>query len=246
MKLELGGATDKKRAAALGGLMVVLGVVYFWNSGPDIPEETLTRQQKAQRAAAARPTPGPPTPNIERTSAPIANRSSRQRTLQEFRPSLKPKKAEERADPMTVDPTLHEDILAKLQKVGITGTHRSIFDFSQAPPAVLMANGKPVPDPRTASKGPIGPIYVPPPPPPGPTPPPPPTPIPFKFYGYVNAANTGPKTAFFLEGDDIHVVREGDTVKRRYRIVRIGVNSVVVEDTTTKSQQTLPLEEQPG
>ena len=36
-------------------------------------------------------------------------------------------------------------------------------------------------------------------------------------------------------------------VKRRYKIVRIGVNSVVVEDTQFPgSQQTLPLEEQPG
>ena len=49
-----------------------------------------------------------------------------------------------------------------------------------------------------------------------------------------------------MEGEDIHVVREGDLVKNRYKIVRIGVNSVVVEDTQFKSQQTLPLEEQPS
>ena len=47
-----------------------------------------------------------------------------------------------------------------------------------------------------------------------------------------------------MEGDDIHVVREGEVVKNRYKIVRIGVNSVVVEDLQFKSQQTLPLEEQ--
>src|SRR5260370_39474459 len=84
-----------------------------------------------------------------------------------------------------------------------------------------------------------------PPPPAPPVAPAPPPPIPLKFYGYVNAAMQGPKPAFFLEGDDIHVVKEGDMVKRRYRIVRIGVNSAGVEDTTNKSHQTLQLYEQP-
>ena len=41
---------------------------------------------------------------------------------------------------------------------------------------------------------------------------------------------------------------EGQLVKNRYKIVRIGVNSAVVEDTQFKNnQQTLPLvEEQVG
>ena len=33
-------------------------------------------------------------------------------------------------------------------------------------------------------------------------------------------------------------------IKNRYKIIRIGVNSAVVEDTTDKHQQTLPLEEE--
>ena len=43
---------------------------------------------------------------------------------------------------------------------------------------------------------------------------------------------------------------EGDMIKKRYKIVRIGVNSAVVEDTEFKgnnTKQTLPLEaELPG
>ena len=40
------------------------------------------------------------------------------------------------------------------------------------------------------------------------------------------------------------IAGEGDTIKKRYKIVRIGVNSAVVEDTEFKggNQQTLPLE----
>ncbi len=40
------------------------------------------------------------------------------------------------------------------------------------------------------------------------------------------------------------VASEGQTIRNRYRIVRIGVNSAVVEDTQYKSQQTLPLAEE--
>jgi hypothetical protein len=65
-----------------------------------------------------------------------------------------------------------------------------------------------------------------------------------KFYGYTNAARTGPKRAFFLEGEDIFVAGEGDIIKSRYKVVRIGVNSAVVEDTSNKHQQTLPLEQE--
>jgi hypothetical protein len=74
-----------------------------------------------------------------------------------------------------------------------------------------------------------------------------PPPIPLKFYGYIGPSNQPVRRAFFIEGEDIHVVSEGEVVKRRYKIVRIGVNSVVVEDTENPgNQQTLPLEEQQG
>ncbi len=47
-----------------------------------------------------------------------------------------------------------------------------------------------------------------------------------------------------MDGEDIVIAAEGDMIKKRYKIVRIGINSAVVEDTQFKSnnQQTLPLE----
>lgn len=83
----------------------------------------------------------------------------------------------------------------------------------------------------------------PPAPPPPPTAPPPP-PITLKYYGYSSARADNRKHAFFLDGDDILVAAEGETVKKRYRVVRIGVNSVVMEDTQFKHEQTLPLQEE--
>ena len=71
-------------------------------------------------------------------------------------------------------------------------------------------------------------------------------PIPLKFYGYVDASSSS-RRAFFLQGDDIFVAGENDVISSHYKIVRINANSAVVEDTTNKNQQTLPLvEELPG
>jgi len=83
-----------------------------------------------------------------------------------------------------------------------------------------------------------------PPPPPPPPPDPKAPPIPLKFYGFVNPSKADTKRAFFLSGEDIIIAGEGDMVNKRYKIIRIGVNSAVVEDTQFKSnnQQTLPLE----
>ena len=76
-------------------------------------------------------------------------------------------------------------------------------------------------------------------------------PIPLKFYGYVDASQaaspSSARQAFFLEGDDIFVAGENDVIGNHYKIVRITANSAIVEDTTNKNQQTLPLiEELPG
>ena len=238
---------EPKKVAVLAGLMVVAIVVYFMNSTPSGPSAPSTAERAPARPAIAPHLPSQPAVDVPGRPAQQASSqrgSSRQgRVLQEFRPSLKPKKPEDRPDPTTVDPTLHLDVLAKLQSVTVEGSHRSVFEFGQAPPPPLtkeeIAKKKqPVPNPMLANNKPPAPA-----PPSGPPPPPP---IPLKFFGYVSPVSAGGKRAFFLEGDDVHVVNEGDMVKRRYKIVRIGVNSVVVEDTQFKNQQTLPLEEQPG
>ena len=65
-------------------------------------------------------------------------------------------------------------------------------------------------------------------------------PIPLKFYGFAGA-RAGVKRAFFLENEDVFVANEGEVVKKRYKVVRISLNSVVMEDTEFKQQQTLPL-----
>lgn len=227
---------ERKKVAILVGLLLVAAVV-FWINSTDSP---------ASQGVPA----GPRNPSVPATgtvpSRESASRTSRAaRSTSEFRPSLRPKRDEVRPDPMSIDPTLRLDVLAKLKTINVEGSRRSVFDFGAAPP--------PKPDPKTlaAAKPKVPSPIVPaeskpdeaaetdPAKPKAP-------PVPLKFYGYISPVNQPGKRAFFVEGEEIHVVTEGETVKKRYKIVRIGINSVVVEDTQFGSQQTLPLEEQPG
>ena len=116
---------------------------------------------------------------------------------------------------------------------------RSLFEIGAAPPEEIKVKE---PDKIAIARRMIGPEPL---KPPEPVAEPRAPPIPLKFYGFVNKTKVGDKRAFFLDGEEIVIAGEGDTIKKRYKIVRIGVNSAVVEDTEFKggdNQQTLPLE----
>ena len=50
-----------------------------------------------------------------------------------------------------------------------------------------------------------------------------------------------PPKAFFAEGDSLFVAQEGEIVNRRYRVLRIDSNSVVLEDLIKNSVDELTL-----
>ncbi len=159
--------------------------------------------------------------------------------MADFHPTLK---LEEGFDVSKIDPTLRLELLARLQKVPLEGSSRSLFEFGKAPePAAPKVTINPKPA-AAEVKAPESPNDVKPADPPKPPPPP----IPLKFYGYAGTTRDGIRRAFFLDGDDIYTPAENETVKGRYKIVRIGVNSAVVEDIPNKNQQTLPLVEELG
>jgi hypothetical protein len=233
---------EPKKIILLAGLLVAAIVIYFVNSSPSDSGSTPS----SSTSAPATPLTGPRSTPVQQVRRETPARNTRgQRTLAEFKPSLKPKRGEQAPDPATIDPTLRLDLLARLQQVEVEGAHRSIFDFGQPPapkpdPAKLAAEKAKVPSPIVPVMPEAEAAKAEPPKPQAP-------PIPLKFYGYISPVGNPAKRAFFVDGEEIHVVNEGDVVKKRYRIVRIGVNSVVVEDTEFKSEQTLPLlEEQQG
>lgn len=227
---KIGGS--KKQYMWLGGLLVVLIGVYFFNrepSGPTVTPTTSETVRASKLPSIARS--GPVVPDA--SSGPkVATRSMRR--SDDFRPSIK---LPEGTDVTKIDPTLRIDLLAKLQKVPLEGGARSVFDFGAPPPPppppavapikpeVIEAANKARREAEEAKK----------------TIKPPPAPIPLKFYGYANRLTGPARQAFFLDGEDIEIKAENDVIRNRYKIIRIGINSAVVEDLQTHDQQTLPL-----
>jgi hypothetical protein len=216
---------DRRNIAILAVLMVVAGIAYFYNSNSGGgPVSAPVAAVRAPAAGVARPAARATYRSIEQGSG-----------AREFRPSLKPKNI----DTANIDPTLRLDLLAKLKTVDVGGGTRSLFEIAAAPPPTEVNVKEPA---QIAIARPfVGPMQ---PKAAEPAPEPKAPPIPLKFYGFVNKTKVGDKRAFFLDGEDIVIASEGDTIKKRYKIVRIGVNSAVIEDTEFKSnnQQTLPLE----
>ena len=218
--MPAGIGAEPKKLAILGALVLAVAGAYKLSSGAAANPEASPASGAGDRISPAAPSPNAPVPQRR-----VLTRSSGSSgSIADFHPTLK---LDEGADVSKIDPTLRLDLLAKLQQVPMEGGSRNLFEFSQPPPP---------PVPKVIVK----PAMV------GPQPPPPPPPIPLKFYGYAGTTRDGVRRAFFLDGDDIYTPAENEVVKGRYKIIRIGVNSAVVEDTTNHNQQTLPLVEELG
>ncbi|HEV2199072.1 MAG TPA: hypothetical protein VGR73_04575 [Bryobacteraceae bacterium] len=245
MKLVPSGlGAEPRKLAILGALVGVLLIVYFLNRTPDSPAASTAAPSVRPTARTAAPPPpltaaGRAADSVTPMPPQRAQRGS-ETAIQDFRPSLKPP---EGTDVSRIDPTLHLERIAQLRTLALAGGERSIFDFGPPPKPKELPVVQPIkPVPTVPVPAPIPVAAV----PAAPVKPPPP-PIPLKFYGYVDPSLGSTRQAFFLEGDDIFVAGENDMVHDRYKILHINPNSAVVEDTSTKSQQTLPLvEELPG
>jgi hypothetical protein len=229
---------EPKKVALLGAVLVVAAVAYWMNRSPSLPDSpTVAAKTPLDPPALKRLADQDNTPPPAKRTTRAGGEAGR---VEDFRPSLKPK---EGVDLTRIDPTIRLDLLAKVHGVPMEGGSRSLFEFSQ-PPAP--------PPPK------VDPIKVPPPAvqPPAPAvtkavdaPKPPLPPIPLKYYGFAGTNRDGTRRGCFLDGDaaaggEVYIAAENETVKSRYKIVSFGVNSVVVEDTANKNQQTLPLIEE--
>ncbi len=228
---------EPKKVAVLAGLLAVAGYLYFSGAASEEPPRQTPR--------APAPLAAPPTPPEIGRPKPVSRAEGRAVAGREFRPSLKRARPEDRPDPMTVDPTLRLELLARLQSVQADRARRSLFDFSAPPPPPLKTpEPKVIPKPAEkvdmaendskSAEDEAKPAKAPPPP------------IPLKFYGFISPVQAANKRAFFLDGEEIFVASEGELIKKRYKVVRIGTNSAVVEDTEHNHRQTLPLVEQRG
>ena len=74
-----------------------------------------------------------------------------------------------------------------------------------------------------------------------PPPVPPPPPITLKFIGIVQVPDRGLKLAVVSDSKGVYFGREGEVIEGRYRISRIGAESIVVSYVDGTGQRTIPL-----
>ena len=123
------------------------------------------------------------------------------------------------------DPRLRLDLLARIHQEEYSGTHRDIFSLeAPAPPP------PPVDPNKVGTPAPVVPT--------GPAP----LDIPATFFGYVSNPQSGRKLAFFANGDDVFIVGEGETLLSRFRVVKIGNNTVDMEEVSSGRHTTLTME----
>ena len=68
-----------------------------------------------------------------------------------------------------------------------------------------------------------------------------PPPIPLRFIGIVDEVARHLKLAVLSDGRNVFYGREGDIIEGRYRIVRIGVESIEMTHVDGRGQQTIRL-----
>lgn len=135
----------------------------------------------------------------------------------------------ETVDPAELDVRL-EDL--KQSRPDTEGTDRNPFRFYVKPPP-------PPPPPSAAASGrgrgaPLPAVVA----PTGPVDPPPPPPIPLKFIGVMEVPGLG-KVAAFSDCRMTMRGREGEILAGQYRLVRIGVESVVMEYVDGRGRTTI-------
>ena len=124
---------ERKRLAFLIGFLVLAGGYSLYTNVLSGPSSSPSQSSRAAaQKGAARPTAGQE-PSYSEEAPPPSHRAAPVRTSEEFRPSLKPKRPEDRVDPMTIDPTLRLDLLAKVQAVSIEGGRRNLSPWARRP-----------------------------------------------------------------------------------------------------------------
>jgi hypothetical protein len=128
------------------------------------------------------------------------------------------------------NPGLHKDGVEKARRTEYKSGGRNIFSRELPSP--------PVPRPHVPSTDPKLPTV-----PPAPVIPTV-SPLPAKFFGYGTIPNGTARVAFFRDGEDVYVVKEGERLMNRFRILKIGNSSLEYEEVSTGLRGTAILEEQ--
>ena len=124
-----------------------------------------------------------------------------------------------------LDPTLDLNLLKESEDTKYAGSGRNIF-VAHEDVVIPQPKGPGVTDKRAQDNT--------------PPPAPPPPPITLKFFGFASKPGQ-PKRIFLSQGEDVFIAGEGEIVNRRYRIVHIESQSVLIEDVINNNRQSIPL-----
>lgn len=207
-------------------LIVLAGVIYYFTSRTDESNSNSGQSASAQPVVHTLPAPPPSVrPAIQRTTA-----------LHSDVLKIIPVDGS-RGD---IDPTLRLQLLDRVKQVSAADGAKNLF-AAGAPQLVAAASMQNLVKqaPKLTPK-PITPIG---PPPPPPLPPTPPFTIALKYYGFAKSKGRAVEgnRGLFLDGDNILIGAEGDTLEKRYLIVALTPNSARLEDTIAKQGQDLPV-----
>jgi hypothetical protein len=122
--------------------------------------------------------------------------------------------------------------LGVTQKTEYKSNGRNIFTMTAVP--VVSEGTAQVAKPVRPKVGPM------------PPPPPPPATLPMKFFGYGSLPSNGPRLAFLLDGEEVRIVEEGETVLNHIRITHIGNDRIEFVDTLTGQHGSNNLEVNPA
>ncbi|MCI0404281.1 MAG: hypothetical protein L0212_12315 [Acidobacteria bacterium] len=117
--------------------------------------------------------------------------------------------------------------LKSLETAGLSDpseAKRNIFQYGHAAQPVSQRRA-PTPEPVEV---------VPPPPPPKP---------PVRFFGFAQGSAGGARRVFLTNGEDTFIAREGEVFMQRYRLLRIGKDTVEIEETSGAHRWVVPLEQ---
>ena len=236
--MKLGTEDKKKTYAAIGLTAVALVTVYvqFFSGAPVVPGPPPPRPAASVSAPVQ-----PQARAVRRAPSPTTSRR-RSSAAGEFEPIWRRSHEDEEFDPLQDDPTLRTELLAAVRDAEFRGVERNIFQFTtrkvvQAPPPADLvkqaqerqrafeqarAESKPAepakPAPKRAPR------------------------ITWKYYGFANEAGESQRRAFLLDGEDVLIAGEGDLLRGgRYKVVRISLSNIVIEDTEFQEEQTLPI-----
>jgi hypothetical protein len=210
----------------IGGLVALAAVLFWYNSHSDEGDtaSTPTRAPVAETAQTA-----PAVTAARKQAARRGSSSANDRGRLRLRNDIDATRGD-------IDPTLRLDLLSRLSTVKYEPARRSVFEIGAMPTPeaaalAAAAKGRPILPPTPVA-------------PPQPVIPsgPPPVNIPLKYYGFVKPMGPGQANrGLFLDGDNILVASEGQTLKQRYLVVELAPNSAKMEDTIVKRGQTLPV-----